>query len=130
MGRSTRWRTVRVVILGSMLVAALLVGAQPAAHWWHDRSYLGHSRRATLEWDCDGIIWRDDARGATWHAVASSGPLDTTPAVKVEYHYHHVADGVLHFDSYRNATFRSDAGGRVRLQRLDKFFTHGCEGVP
>jgi hypothetical protein len=127
-----RWRSLLAVATATVLI--VLVGAL-AVRWWHDRSYVGSTVDLTLEWDCwNAIGWRDTSRGGDhgvyWLAERNAtltGTLPTSTDATTAPPTNR-ARGHLHFDSYSEATFTSDAGGTVVLTRQpdNRFYSLAC----
>lgn len=124
-----RWEIVALVL------ALFLVGAAAWNHW-SEPGYVGTTRNITLRWSCPNeIFWSDDDRGGTWRATpepkwfersatdrsASNGPEPELSSTRQTF-------GSLHFDSRNRATFRSDTGGTMLMERQKKgtFDPNGC----
>lgn len=113
--RSPDRRQATVVLLGIAVAGLALYG------WlWHaDRAYVGATRRVSLTWQCwNGIVWTDPDSGVRWLAtppVPLGVGLETAPRDPQGPTKH--ADGHLHFDTREAATFTSDGGASMRLER-------------
>jgi hypothetical protein len=94
-----------------VLLAIVIVGFVGLYRWRADRSYIGSSRPATLEWYCPNTpFWSDPEVDYLWEGTDTRAfpeverspdePLSTNRAV-----------GTLRFDDYDHATFISDEGG-------------------
>jgi hypothetical protein len=120
---SRRWHWARVALGSAAMVLA--IGAILLLLSWSSTSYVGTRQHTTLVWSCRGdITWTDGLRALRWWAgpdptldsTLSDSPLGPDAA-------HHV-DGELRFDSAHRATFTSDVGAIVTLDRLSQPDAH------
>jgi hypothetical protein len=124
-------------VVGIVALAGLvLTGAWAVSSWAltaRAPDYTGRTVAAHFDFQCtNDIFWVDPASGYRWWAgdpapipakfdtsAPTSGDLAGLP-------YHH-AQGTLHFDSSKTATFRSDAGGRLPMTREPRNVFHTME---
>lgn len=108
-----------VAIIGLVTVGAVV--AVPAVISYGPDHPAGQTRRITLEWECSNHIeWRQPGTSWTW-VGASEGALppelSTSGVSDDEGWVTQRARGELHFDSNTRATFTSDNGSILRMER-------------
>ena len=119
--------------LSFVLAVALAGGGLWGLSRWHDRSYIGTTRRITLDWDCwNAIFWTDTSRGVRWWAgdPVPDVPVETATTGGPGFLTHYHATGTLHFASYRTAVFTSDSGATLTMTREPRVALHNasCSG--
>ena len=128
-----RWEVVALVL------ALFLIGAAAWNHW-SGPGYVGTTRRVTLHWTCqNAIFWSEKDQDFQWWASGtrkSQGRITTGESTLKDPDsgepQPREASGSLHFDTRDRATFRSDAGGTMPMERekKDTFHTMACAFGP
>jgi hypothetical protein len=121
--RSTAVRRTETVLLATVLLG---LAAWFGVPWYRDRSYVGTTTAATIEWTCfNHVYWTDDERRVRWDAVQEDDRedrLDTLTALdgttaRGYYSQLHRVTGTMRFDGYADATFIGPTGSELRFTR-------------